>query len=98
MPSPSPTTPATSWATGSSTTTETNVARSGLLASAGRPTGDRVDGIKCEVNEQVLFHVHAHLAVYVDGVLRKTPAGIGIAPPRRVEQTRGGPFVVSGRC
>lgn len=60
--------------------------------------GATVDGIRCQANEQVLFHVHAHLAVYVDGSPRQVPYGIGIAPPRQVQQTQAGPFVVGGTC
>lgn len=41
-------------------------------------TGAAVDGIRCDTSEQVLFHIHAHLAVYVNGSARGIPAGIGI--------------------
>src|SRR5580704_5021539 len=27
-------------------------------------TGDPVDGISCQTNEQTLFHIHAHLAIF----------------------------------
>jgi hypothetical protein len=57
-----------------------------------------VDGIKCETSEQVLFHVHSHLAVFVDGRPLRVPEGIGIAPPRSVAQTAEGPFVANGAC
>ncbi|MHB8571642.1 MAG: hypothetical protein ACYDAY_01615 [Candidatus Dormibacteria bacterium] len=57
-----------------------------------------VQGIQCEAMEQVLFHIHAHLAIFVDGVARGIPEGIGIAPPRQEEQSANGPFVVGGSC
>jgi hypothetical protein len=57
-----------------------------------------VDGIECQANEQVLFHIHAHLAIFVAGRPRIVPAGIGIPPPRSVQQTSDGPFVVGGSC
>jgi hypothetical protein len=57
-----------------------------------------VDAIKCETSEQVLFHVHSHLAVFVDGRPLEVPEGIGIVPPRSVAQTAQGPFVVNGAC
>jgi hypothetical protein len=70
-----------------------------LLASTdGEATGQTVDGIKCETQEQVVYHIHAHLAVYVNGVQRIVPEGIGIAPPRQEEQSSEGPFVVAGSC
>jgi hypothetical protein len=70
-----------------------------LLASPrGEAAGRTVDGIRCQAEEQVLFHIHAHLAVYVNGRQRLLPEGIGIAPPRQLQQTRDGPFVVAGSC
>jgi hypothetical protein len=79
-------------------TTTAQGATGPLASTDGEASGQPVDGIKCERDEQVLFHIHAHLAVYVDGVQRLIPEGIGIAPPRQVEQTPDGPFVVAGSC
>jgi hypothetical protein len=56
-----------------------------------------VDGVGCDAGEQVAYHVHTHVAVYVDGVLRPLPAGIGLVTP--VEQSApGGPFDVATDC
>jgi hypothetical protein len=60
-------------------------------------TGQNVDGIKCETSEQVAYHIHAHLAIYVDGKPRQVPFGIGIPDPV-TQQANGYPFVVSGKC
>ena len=50
-----------------------------LLASVdSAATGATVDGIRCESSEQVLYHIHAHLALYVNGSQRTVPQGIGI--------------------
>ena len=38
----------------------------------------RAAGLKPEPREQLRFHVHAHLDVYVNGVHVRVPAGIGI--------------------
>ena len=57
-----------------------------------------MDGIQCQRSEQVLFHIHARLTVYVDGKARQVPYGIGIAPPRQVQGTPQGAFVVGGSC
>jgi hypothetical protein len=69
------------------------------LAPAGAPApGSSVDGIHCQGSEQVLFHIHARLTIFVDGRSRRVPYGIGIAPPRRVAGTPRGAFVVGGTC
>jgi hypothetical protein len=72
------------------------VAGTGHSRARGLPRP--VDAIRCEASEQVLFHVHAHLAIFVAGHPLAVPEGIGIAPPRRVEQTSEGPFVIGGAC
>jgi hypothetical protein len=60
-------------------------------ASQATP-GKSVDGIKCESNEKLVFHVHAHIAVFVDGKPRVIPAGIGIRPPVGPENYHFGQF------
>ena len=68
-----------------------------LLASVSSAANGRtVKGIQCQTMEQVLFHIHAHAAIYVNGKQRAIPAGIGIPPPRQVAQTSQGPFVTGG--
>jgi hypothetical protein len=68
-----------------------------LLASTdAEPSGATVDGIQAQSSEQALFHIHAHLAVYVNGTARTIPEGIGIVAPRQEEQSDSGPFVVAG--
>jgi hypothetical protein len=57
-----------------------------------------IDAIRCEVSEQVLFHVHSHLAIFANGRPLAVSEGIGIAPPQGVQQTSQGPFVASGAC
>ncbi len=52
---------------------------SGLLASrASMATGARVDGVQCSTSEQSAYHIHAHVAVYVDGIRQVIPADVGI--------------------
>ena len=68
------------------------------LAPAGLPPVGGVDGIQCQAQEQVLFHIHAHLTLFVDGAQRQVPLGIGIGPPRELSPTPQGPFVTSGSC
>ena len=49
-----------------------------LTGTATSATGHAVDGIGCQTSEQTLFHIHAHLTVFVNGVPRQVPAAIGI--------------------
>jgi len=65
----------------------------GESAQAGAP----VDGIQCLGAEQVLFHIHAHLTVFVNGAARRIPYGIGI-PAAQISPTPAGPFVGAGSC
>ena len=60
--------------------------------------GQVIDGIKCEVNEQVVYHIHAHLAIFVDGKPKQVPQGIGIAPPLQLQNAASGAYVAGGSC
>jgi hypothetical protein len=51
-----------------------------LAAANANVTGQPVDGIECLGSEQLKFHDHAHLAIFVNGAQRTVPAFIGIAP------------------
>jgi hypothetical protein len=67
------------------------------LAPAGTTGTSTVDGIKCEAGEQLVYHIHAHLAVFVDGQSRAIPGGVGI-PGSTEQQTARGPVAVGGQC
>ena len=63
------------------------------------PSGDAaqsgpVDGITCDTSEQLLFHIHAHVAVYVGGCQKLIAAGVGIGPPLTFDNGS----VVGGSC
>jgi hypothetical protein len=60
--------------------------------------GEHIDGITCQAGEQVLFHIHAHLTIFVRGAARQVPLGVGIAPPYQVEATPRGAFVGGAAC
>jgi len=67
-------------------------------ASQATPTKS-VDGIKCERNAKLVFHVHTHLTLVVDGAARAVPAGVGIWPPLGPQNYRHGQFgVTSENC
>ena len=61
-------------------------------------TGQPIDGIQCQSMEQVAYHIHAHLAIYVDGGQRTIPEGVGIPAPRQETSSAEGPFVSAGTC
>ncbi len=68
------------------------------LAPAGSPSpGQSVDGISCQSSEQLLFHIHTRLTVFVDGKQKTVPYGVGIADPQ-LEPGLGTPFVARGSC
>jgi hypothetical protein len=47
------------------------------------PNMTRVDGIRCEPMEFSMFHIHAHLDIFIDGKPFKVPSQIGIDPEGR---------------
>src|SRR5947209_789939 len=59
------------------TTASTISSTADTLAPPGA-TGRTVDGIKCETAEQLAYHIHSHLAIFVNGAERVVPAGVGI--------------------
>jgi hypothetical protein len=68
-----------------------------VLASAGTTGTTPVDGISCGSSEQLAYHIHAHLAVFVNGQARALPGGIGI-PGSQVVQSSEGPVANGGEC
>jgi hypothetical protein len=67
------------------------------IAPASTTQSGTVDGIRCGPTEQLAYHIHAHLNVYVNGAPRALPGGIGI-PGSTVEQTSEGPVAAGGQC
>lgn len=59
--------------------------------------GQTVNGIQCSASEQVAYHIHSHLAVYVDGTLKPIPLGIGIVEPK-VQDTGKGEAAGATKC
>jgi len=68
-----------------------------LADTATAVTGQPKDGISCQSSEQTLFHIHAHLTVFVNGSARQIPAAIGI-PGAVAQPTSAGSFVEQGTC
>jgi hypothetical protein len=67
-----------------------------LAPASTSATGQTIDGIQCGA-ETTVYHIHSHLAVYVNGAARQIPAGVGVVEPA-VSQTPNGPFVSATRC
>ncbi len=67
------------------------------LAPAGTTQTEPVDGISCGPTEQLAYHIHAHLVVYVNGQPRALPGGIGI-PGSSVQPSQQGPVAAGGQC
>ena len=68
-----------------------------LAGTATGATGKPVNGISCDTSEQLVFHIHAHLTVFVNGAARQVPAAIGI-PGAQAQNTPTGPFAATGTC
>ncbi len=68
-----------------------------LAGTATAATGASVDGVSCDTSEQVIYHIHVHLTLFVDGVQRQVPPGVGVSDPQASNSPQG-PFVVSGAC
>jgi hypothetical protein len=68
-----------------------------LAPASSTAPGITVDGIRCTPVEQLAYHIHAHLEVYVDGHPRSLPGAIGLLEPF-AQQTPVGPFYGAQRC
>jgi hypothetical protein len=68
-----------------------------LASTASGVTGGNVDRISCQTQEQTIFHIHAHLTIFVNGSPRQVPAGIGI-PGAQGQNTQTGTFISGGTC
>jgi hypothetical protein len=55
---------------------------SGLQNTPTAASALTVDGIQCNTNEQLLFHIHTHLDIFVNGQLIYIPPQIGIIPDK----------------
>lgn len=71
--------------------------RGPALAPATTAPGIPVDGIQCAPVEQLAYHIHAHLQVYVNGQSRALPGAIGLLGPVR-QDTPVGPFYGASKC
>ena len=68
-----------------------------LVAPSAATAGQPIDGIDCDPHEQLAYHIHTHLTIFVNGQQRQVPAGIGI-PDAVAQPAKGGSFIYSGKC
>jgi hypothetical protein len=68
-----------------------------LAPASTTAPGTTVDGIQCAPLEQLAYHIHTHLQVYVGGLPRALPGGIGLVG-QVVEPTAYGPFYGAANC
>jgi hypothetical protein len=68
-----------------------------LAGPAATTTGQTIDGISCQTTEQTIFHIHAHLTIFVNGSARQVPAAVGI-PGAQAQSTPQGPYIATGTC
>jgi hypothetical protein len=75
----------------------TNGSSNVLAGNQNDASGQVVDG-KVGVNtmEQLAYHIHAHLTIYVNGVQKAIPYGIGIVPPWQTTGSGSSTFVSGG--
>jgi hypothetical protein len=67
-----------------------------LAQTWGGLTGQTVDGVSAQTSEQLAYHIHAHLAIYVNGAAKAVPAGIGIVKPWSTQPVGDGSIFVNG--
>jgi hypothetical protein len=68
-----------------------------LASASSTLQGTTVNGVQCAPVEQLAYHIHAHLQVYVDGSPRALPGAIGLVGPI-AQQTAQGPFYGATGC
>lgn len=58
--------------------------------------GQTIDGVGSNQMEQLAYHIHAHLAIYVNGKQMTVPYGVGIEQPWSTQADGNSEFVDSG--
>jgi hypothetical protein len=68
-----------------------------LAGTSSGPGGRKVDGIRCQTNEQLLFHIHSHLTIFVNGTPMQVAGGVGI-PGSQLKPSPQGPVASGSSC
>jgi hypothetical protein len=84
-------------ATAASESANSTIGESNLLAPTWSGLkGQTIDGVGSNQMEQLAYHIHAHLAIYINGTQKTVPYGIGIEQPWSTEADGSSEFVDSG--
>lgn len=84
-------------ATTASESANSTVGESNLLAPTWSGLkGQTIDGVGSNQMEELAYHIHAHLAIYINGTQKTIPYGIGIEEPWSTEADGSSEFVDSG--
>jgi hypothetical protein len=83
-----------------------NIGPEGVAMPGGKPLGPASSprpghargGVPCGSGEQLRYHVHARLTLFVNGKPRSVPLGVGIGAPLRTQKGEGGRFASGGSC
>ena len=59
-------------------------------------TGQTVDGVTADTVEHLAYHIHSHLAIYVDGEKMTVPGGVGIGTPWETQAEPDGSVWIAG--
>ncbi len=68
-----------------------------LAGTSSAASGGKVDGIRCQRSEKLIFHIHSHLTIFVNGQQRQVAGGVGIPGSREVTSPQG-PVANGGNC
>jgi hypothetical protein len=68
-----------------------------LAAANTGLTGAPIEGIQCLPQEQLAYHHHAHLVIFINGQTRPVPLAVGMVPPATVEQGAQGAFATGSQ-
>jgi hypothetical protein len=60
-------------------------------------TGAPIDGVECNSTEQLTYHDHAHVVIFINGQTRPMPLAVGMVPPATVQQTSAGDFATGSQ-
>lgn len=74
----------------------TNQTANALAQTWDGLNGQTVDGVSAQTSEQLVYHIHAHLAIYVNGTQKAVPGGIGIVQPWQTSQEQDGSTFIDG--
>lgn len=66
-----------------------------LASSKSTVDGTPVNGVTCRpsMGQDVKYHIHQHINIFVDGDQKRVPAGVGITGPHWEQEIDGYPFL-----